>query len=163
MIFSQNIYAFLNSNNVFCHVARLVSLSYKNLDHFILSLLISNHQLLTYFYVYFQPMSLHKEKKITKDILIYLYLPVTNTPVSRKAKPNAKSLSHKYMVISGNRPYSYETACVLLKGKIIVISAKGFLCETESKIKEMNAYSLLLSYQTGSNFLLCYPKNKPLC
>lgn len=107
-------------------------------------------------------MSLHKEKNITKNTLTYLYLPVTNTPASRKAKANAQSLSHKYMVISGNQPYSYETACVLLKGKIIVISAKGFLCEIESKIKEMNAYSLLLSYHTGSNFLLCYPKSKPL-
>ena len=103
-----------------------------------------------------------KKKKTPKEIWISLHLPVTNIAVSRKAKPNAKSLSHKSMVISGNQPYSCETPCVLLKGKIMVISVNVFLWETKSKIKEMKAYSSLASYQRGSNFLLCYPKTEPL-
>lgn len=63
-----------------------------------------------------------------KEVLLFPYLPVTYAPGSRKAKPKAKSLSHKYMVISGNQPYSSETACVLLKGNY-----NGYLCKNFSQ------------------------------
>lgn len=83
----------------------------------------------------------HTHTQITKEIWISLCLPATNTAMSRKAKPNARSLSHRYMVISGNQPNSWETACVLLKGKIMVISEPMFLCKAESRRKEVNTYS----------------------
>ena len=92
--------------------------------------------------------------QITKEIWISLCLPATNTAMSRKAKPNARSLSHRYMVISGNQPNSRETACVLLKGKIMVISEPMFLCKAESRRKKVNAYSWTGVLSDRGDFLL---------
>lgn len=96
----------------------------------------------------------HTHTQITKEIWISLCLPATNTAMSRKAKPNARSLSHRYMVISGNQPNSWETACVLLKGKIMVISEPMFLCKAESRRKEVNTYSWTGVLSDRGDFLL---------
>ena len=96
----------------------------------------------------------HTHTWITKEIWISLCLPATNSAVSRKAKPNARSLSHRYMVISGNQPNSRETACVLLKGKIMVISEPVFLCWAESRRREVNAYSSTGVLSDRGGFLL---------
>ena len=153
-----NMYAFLNRNNVFGHPGSHVSPRDNDLDRFTAGFLISSHQYFTCFYVYFKPMSLHTHThthtRITKEIWISLCLPATNSAVSRKAKPNARSLSHRYMVISGNQPNSRETACVLLKGKIMVISEPVFLCWAESRRREVNAYSSTGVLSDRGGFLL---------
>lgn len=41
---------------------------------------------------------------LSPELGIGVTCPVTKTSVSRRAKPKARSLSHKYMVISGDQP-----------------------------------------------------------
>lgn len=63
-------------------------------------------------------------------------LPLRKASCPRNATPNAKSLSHKNMVISANQVYPYETACVSLslESKINVICVENnFFSECEPR------------------------------